>query len=50
MTSTGQVIGAIVAETEAQAQRAVKMVKIEYEDLPRILTIEVCLYDCSYNQ
>ena len=37
----GQVIGAIVAETQAQAQRATKMVKITYEELPRILTIEV---------
>jgi len=37
----GQIIGAIAAETQAQAQRAVKMVKITYEDLPTILTIEV---------
>ena len=37
----GQVIGVIVAETQAQAQRAAKMVKITYEELPRILTIEV---------
>ena len=41
MTCVGQVIGAIAAETQAQAQRAAKMVKIAYEDLPRILTIEV---------
>ncbi|EDO33869.1 predicted protein [Nematostella vectensis] len=40
VTSTGQAIGAVVAETQAQAQRAAKAVKIEYEDLPRILTIE----------
>ena len=37
----GQVIGGIVAETQAQAQQAAKMVKITYEELPRILTIEV---------
>ena len=37
----GQVIGAIVAETQAQAQRAANSVKVTYEDLPRILTIEV---------
>ena len=37
----GQVIGAIAAETKFQAQRAAKMVKIIYEDLPRILTTEV---------
>ena len=41
MTCVGQVIGAVVAETQAQAQRAAKMVKISYEELPRILTIEV---------
>ena len=37
----GQVIGAVVAKTQAQAQRAAKMVKISYDELPRILTIEV---------
>ena len=41
VTCVGQVIGAVVAETQAQAQRAAKMVKISYEELPRILTIEV---------
>lgn len=40
VTCAGQVIGAIVAETKVQAQRAAKMVKIVYEDLPRILTTE----------
>ncbi|XP_078350679.1 xanthine dehydrogenase/oxidase-like [Oculina patagonica] len=40
VTCVGQIIGAIAAETQAQAQRAAKMVKITYEDLPRILTIE----------
>lgn len=36
----GQTIGVIVAETQAQAQRAARLVKIEYEELPHILTIE----------
>ncbi|KAL9964449.1 hypothetical protein ACROYT_G028093 [Oculina patagonica] len=40
VTCAGQVIGAVAAETQAQAQRAAKMVKIEYEDLSSILTIE----------
>lgn len=40
VTCVGQVIGAIVAKTQAQAQRAAKMVKITYEELPKILTIE----------
>ena len=44
MTCVGQVIGAIVAETQAQAQRAAKMVNISYEELPRILTIEVITF------
>jgi xanthine dehydrogenase/oxidase len=42
------VIGAIVAETQAQAQRAVKAVKIEYEDLPRVLSIEACALLCDF--
>ena len=37
----GQVIGGIVAETQAQAQKAANLVKVTYEDLPRIITIEV---------
>lgn len=40
----GQTIGAILAETQPQAQRAAKAVKITYEDLPKILTIEVRHY------
>lgn len=40
----GQVIGGIVAETQAQAQKAAQLVRVTYEDLPRIITIEVkCL-------
>ena len=41
MTCVGQIIGAVLAETQSQAQRAAKMVKVTYEELPRILTIEV---------
>ena len=41
MTCAGQVIGGIVAETQAQAQKAAQLVKVTYEDLPRIITIEV---------
>ena len=37
----GQVIGGIVAETQAQAQKAAQLVRVTYEDLPRIITIEV---------
>ena len=41
MTCAGQVIGGIVAETQAQAQKAAQLVRVTYEDLPRIITIEV---------
>lgn len=38
----GQIVCAVVAETEAQAKRAVEETKIAYEDLePVIFTIEV---------
>lgn len=37
----GEIIGAIVAETEAQARRAARAVKVTYEALPVITTIEV---------
>lgn len=35
-----QVIGVIVAETEPQARRAAKAVKVDYEDLPAVISIE----------
>ena len=37
----GQVIGLIVADSAPLAQRAAKLVKVTYEDLPSIITIEV---------
>jgi len=41
VTTFGQPIGAIVADTQMIAQRAAKLVKIEYEDLPTVVTIQV---------
>lgn len=42
VTSQGQVIGAVVAVDQITAQRASKLVKVEYKDLePVIITIEV---------
>ena len=41
----GQVIGAIVADTQKHAQLAAKKVKVQYEQLPAVFTIEVCLRD-----
>lgn len=38
-------MGAIVADTQAHAQRAAKAVKISYEELqPVIVTIQVCIF------
>lgn len=39
--TTGQVIGAVVAEDILIARRAASLVKVHYEDLPAILTCEV---------
>ena len=40
VTCVGQVIGVVVAESEALARRAAKLVVVEYEDLPAILSCE----------
>lgn len=41
VTCVGQVIGAVIAESKNIALKAAKAVKVEYEDLPPIITIEV---------
>lgn len=49
VTTQGQTIGAIVADTQTIAQRAARMVKIEYEDLsPIIVTIEDAIRHKSF--
>jgi len=45
VTCQGHIIGAVLAETREQAQRAAKAVKVTYEDLQPIITIDVS--DCS---
>lgn len=40
----GQVIGAVVADTQVHAQRAAKVVKVEYEELEPVITIKVRSY------
>ena len=36
----GQVIGAILAESPEIAEKAAKLVSVEYQDLPALMTIE----------
>lgn len=45
----GQVVGAVVADTQSLAQRAARKVKVEYEDVqPVIITIEQAIEHKSY--
>ncbi|CAG8812762.1 37088_t:CDS:2, partial [Racocetra persica] len=44
----GHVIGLIVAETKKIAQEAKRLVKIEYEELPHILTIDEAIEQNSF--
>ncbi|KAI4613100.1 hypothetical protein J4E83_007511 [Alternaria metachromatica] len=44
----GQVIGMIYAESALEAQAAVRAVKVEYEELPPILTIDEAIAARSY--
>lgn len=46
--SHGQPIGMVYAETALQAQEAAKAVKVEYEDLPAILTIDQAIEAKSF--
>ncbi len=41
VSCVGQVIGVIVADDRDIAKRAAKLVKVDYEELPAIITIEV---------
>lgn len=46
-----QVIGVVVAETEPLARRAAKAVKVVYEDLPAVISIEDAIEcDSFYEQ
>lgn len=48
VTCVGQIIGVVVADTEAHARAAAKAVRIEYEDLPAIISIEDAIEAGSY--
>lgn len=40
VTCVGQPIGVVVADTEQHARMAARLVKVEYEDLPALISIE----------
>lgn len=44
----GQVIAVVVAENQAQAQRAAHAVQVQYEDLPAVISIEDAIAASSY--
>ncbi|KAF2460152.1 molybdopterin binding aldehyde oxidase/xanthine dehydrogenase [Lineolata rhizophorae] len=48
VTSHGQIIGMVYAETALQAQAAAKVVKVTYEVLPAILTIDEAIEANSF--
>ena len=41
VTCVGHIIGAIVADTQLHAQRAAKAVRVQYEELQPVVTIQV---------
>ncbi|KAJ7054085.1 xanthine dehydrogenase [Mycena amicta] len=45
----GQPIGMVVGQTKIIAQKAARAVRVEYEDLPRVLTIEEALEQESFH-
>lgn len=48
VTCIGHIIGAVVTDTREHAQRAAQAVKITYEDLPAIITIEDAIKNNSF--
>ncbi|ELK14106.1 Xanthine dehydrogenase/oxidase [Pteropus alecto] len=48
VTCVGQIIGAVVTDTPEHAQRAAQGVKITYEELPAIITIEDAIKNSSF--
>ena len=43
VVTCGQIIGVVLARDQPLAQRAAKAVKVTYQDLPSVITIEVCV-------
>uniref|UniRef100_A0AAX7VU14 Xanthine dehydrogenase/oxidase n=1 Tax=Astatotilapia calliptera TaxID=8154 RepID=A0AAX7VU14_ASTCA len=50
VTCVGHIIGAVVAKTQLQAQRAAKAVRIEYEERQPVITIQEAIATQSFYQ
>ncbi|XP_008323589.1 xanthine dehydrogenase/oxidase [Cynoglossus semilaevis] len=50
VTCVGHIIGAVVADTQLHAQRAVKAIKIQYQELEPIVTIQEAITAQSFYQ
>ncbi|XP_057685582.1 xanthine dehydrogenase/oxidase isoform X2 [Corythoichthys intestinalis] len=50
VTCVGHIIGAVVADTQLNAQRAAKAVKIQYEEMQPIITIQEAIAAQSFYQ
>ncbi|XP_012937557.1 xanthine dehydrogenase/oxidase [Aplysia californica] len=48
VTSHGQIIGAVVADSQERAREAARLVKVQYEDLETIVTIQEAIQHNSY--
>lgn len=48
VTCIGQPIGVVVADTEQHARMAARLVSVEYEDLPALISIEDAIEASSY--
>ncbi|KAG5266149.1 hypothetical protein AALO_G00250340 [Alosa alosa] len=50
VTCVGHIVGAVVADTQAHAQRAAKAVKISYEEMKPVVTIQDAIESQSFYQ
>ncbi|XP_078138559.1 LOW QUALITY PROTEIN: xanthine dehydrogenase/oxidase, partial [Centroberyx gerrardi] len=48
VTCVGHIIGAVVADTQLHAQRAAKAVRIQYQELPAVVTIQEAIAAQSF--
>lgn len=48
VTCIGQPIGVVVADTEAAARAAARAVRVQYQDLPAVLSIDEAIAAGSY--